>query len=137
MAVFPSMIFKKTKGLLPAAERILNVAAESTQVNFDAASDIESRGFCDLLMTPSAENLIRTMFVQMGEIASGASRPAVDGKSRITTLGVVGAGMMGRGIAYSAAAAGIKVILKDITIDAAEKGKAYRDRTSVVSGKSV
>src|SRR3546814_12140255 len=76
-------------------------------------------------MTPSAENLIRTMFVQMGEIASGASRPAVDGKSRITTLGVVGAGMMGRGIAYSAAAAGIKVILKDITIDAAEKGKAY------------
>src|SRR3546814_2031384 len=84
MAVFPSMIFKKTKGLLPAAERILNVAAESTQVNFDAASDIESRGFCDLLMTPSAKNLIRTMFVQMGEIASGASRPAVDGKSRIT-----------------------------------------------------
>src|SRR3546814_8269189 len=71
-------------------------------------------------MTPSAENLIRTMFVQMGEIASGASRPAVDGKSRITTLGVVGAGMMGRGIAYSAAAAGIKVILKDITIRSEE-----------------
>src|SRR3546814_11779181 len=94
------MISKKPKGLLPDAERILNVAAESTQVNFDAASDIGSRGFCDLLMTPAAEDLSRTMFVQMGEIASGASRPAVDGKSRITTLGVVGAGMMGRGIAY-------------------------------------
>jgi 3-hydroxyacyl-CoA dehydrogenase/enoyl-CoA hydratase/3-hydroxybutyryl-CoA epimerase len=125
MAVFPSMIFKKTKGLLPAAERILRVAAESTQVSFDAACEIESRGFCDLLMTPAAENLIRTMFIQMGEIGSGASRPAVDGKSRVATLGVIGAGMMGRGIAYSAALAGIKVFLKDVTVDAAEKGKAY------------
>src|SRR3546814_15423657 len=90
-------------------------------------------------MTPSAENRIRTMFVQMGEIASGASRPAVDGKSRITTLCVVGAGMMGRGIAYSAAAAGIKVILKDLLIDAAQKSKAYSPGmldTAVARGRS-
>ncbi|HEV2362960.1 MAG TPA: 3-hydroxyacyl-CoA dehydrogenase NAD-binding domain-containing protein [Caulobacteraceae bacterium] len=125
MAAFPSMIFKKTRGLLPAAERILGVAAETTQVSFDAASQIESRGFCDLLATPAAENLIRTMFQQMGEITAGASRPAVERKSTINTLGVVGAGMMGRGIAYSAAVAGINVILEDVTVDAAEKGKAY------------
>lgn len=125
MAMFPSMIFKKTKGLLPAAERILGVAAESTQVGFDAACDIESRGFCDLLMTPAAENLIRTMFLQMNEITAGASRPATKEKSRIGVVGILGAGMMGRGIAYSSAMAGIKVILKDLTVEAAEKGKAY------------
>ena len=125
MASFPSMIFKKTRGLLPAAERILNVAAEGTQVSFAAACEIESRGFAELLMTPPAENLIRTMFMQMGEIASGASRPAVEGKNKVATLGVIGAGMMGRGIAYSAALAGINVILKDVTVEAAKKGKAY------------
>jgi len=125
MAMFPSMIFKKTKGLLPAAERILGVAAESTQVGFEAACEIESRGFCDLLMTPAAENLIRTMFVQMNEISSGASRPAFKEKSRIAVVGILGAGMMGRGIAHSSAVAGIKVILKDLTLEAAEKGKAY------------
>ena len=125
MASFPSMIFKKTRGLLPAAERILNVAAEGTQVSFAAACEIESRGFAELLMTPSAENLIRTMFIQMGEIASGASRPPIEGKNKVATLGVVGAGMMGRGIAYSAALAGIGVVLKDVTVEAAENGKAY------------
>jgi len=125
MASFPSMIFKKTRGLLPAAERILNVAAEGTQVSFAAACEIESRGFAELLMTPPAENLIRTMFIQMGEIVSGASRPAVEGKNKVATLGVIGAGMMGRGIAYSAALAGINVVLKDVTVEATEKGRAY------------
>jgi len=125
MASFPSMIFKKTRGLLPAAERILNVAAEGTQVSFAAACEIESRGFAELLMTPPAGNLIRTMFIQMGEIASGASRPPIEGKNKVATLGVVGAGMMGRGIAYSAALAGIGVVLKDVTVEAAENGKAY------------
>lgn len=127
MAMFPSMIFKKTKGLLPAAERILGVAAESTQVGFDAACEIESRAFSELLMSSVTENLIRTMFIQMGEITSGASRPALKDKSKVAVLGVLGAGMMGRGIAYSAAVAGIEVILKDVSIDAAEKGKAYSE----------
>ncbi|MGE0596166.1 MAG: 3-hydroxyacyl-CoA dehydrogenase NAD-binding domain-containing protein [Hyphomonadaceae bacterium] len=125
IAMFPSMIFKKTKGLLPAAERILGVAAESTQVGFDAACDIESRGFAELLMTPAAENLIRTMFLQMNEIGAGASRPADAEKRKVRTVGVLGAGMMGRGVAYAAASAGLKVVLKDLTLEAAEKGKDY------------
>lgn len=124
IAMFPSMIFKKTRGLLPAAEKILGVAAESTQVGFDAACEIESRGFADLLMTPAAENLIRTMFLQMNEITAGASRPG-SAKRKIAKIGVLGAGMMGRGIAYSAAVAGVDVVLKDISIEAAEKGKSY------------
>lgn len=125
MAMFPAMIFKKTKGLLPAAERILRVAAESSQTGFDSACDIESRAFADLLMSPASENLIRTMFLQMNEIGAGASRPGSAAKRKMTSLGILGAGMMGRGIAYSAALAGLKVILKDVTAEAAEKGKAY------------
>lgn len=125
VAMFPSMIFKKTKGLLPAAERILTVAAESTQVGFHAACELESRAFAELLMTPAAENLIRTMFLQMNEINAGASRPSGHDKRKVRTIGVLGAGMMGRGIAYSAAISGIKVFLKDISLEAAEKGKEY------------
>ena len=125
IAMFPSMIFKKTRGLLPAAEKILGVAAESTQVGFDAACEIESRGFADLLMTSASDNLIRTMFLQMNEITAGASRPGGAIKRKIGKVGVLGAGMMGRGIAYSAATAGIEVVLKDISIEAAEKGKSY------------
>lgn len=125
IAVSPSMIFKKTRGLLPAAERILCVAAESAQVGFDAACEIESRGFAELLMTPASENLIQTMFLQMNEISAGASRPAQASRYKARSIGVLGAGMMGRGIAYSAATAGLGVVLKDLTVEAAETGKDY------------
>ncbi|WP_231382069.1 3-hydroxyacyl-CoA dehydrogenase NAD-binding domain-containing protein [Sphingobium indicum] len=125
MSVFPSMIFKKTRGLLPAAERILAVASESTQVGFDAAMLIESRTFAELLMTPVTENLIRTMFLQMNEITAGESRPKGFEKQKVRKVGILGAGMMGRGIAYSCACAGIDVVLKDISLVSAEAGKAY------------
>lgn len=125
MSVFPGMIFKKTRGLLPAAERILGVAAESTQIGFDAAMLVESRTFAELLMTPVTENLIRTMFLQMNEINAGESRPKGFEKKKVQRVGVLGAGMMGRGIAYSCASVGIEVVLKDISIEAAEAGKSY------------
>ena len=124
MAVFSSTVFKKTRGLLPAAERILRVAGESTQVGFDAAMTIESRAFAELLMEPATESLIGTMFVQMNEIGSGASRPA-GARATVRRLGVVGAGMMGRGIAHAAASAGIEVLLRDVSPEVAEKGKAH------------
>lgn len=123
--VFPSMLYKKTRGHLPAAERILGVALESGQVGFDAAMEIESRGFCELLMTPAAENLMQTGFVQMNEISAGASRPQGFARGKVERLGILGAGMMGRGIAYSAALAGLDVILLDTSVVAAERGKDY------------
>jgi len=125
LSVFPSMIFKKTRGLLPAAERILATAAESTQIGFDAAMAVETRNFLDLLLNPVTENLITSMFFQMNEINGGASRPKGSAKSKVTRLGVLGAGMMGRGIAFAAASVGIRVVLRDVTLEAAEKGKAY------------
>ncbi|PWR22007.1 3-hydroxyacyl-CoA dehydrogenase NAD-binding domain-containing protein [Zavarzinia compransoris] len=125
LSVFPAMIFKKTRGLLPAAERILAVAAESTQIGFDAAMAVETRGFLDLLLNPVTENLITSMFFQMNEINGGASRPKGPGKAKVARIGVLGAGMMGRGIAFAAATAGIEVVLRDVTEAAAEAGKAY------------
>ncbi|RJF86489.1 3-hydroxyacyl-CoA dehydrogenase [Oleomonas cavernae] len=134
LSVFPSMVFKKTRGLLPAAERILATAAESTQIGFDAAMAVETRNFLDLLMNPVTENLITSMFFQMNEINGGASRPQGPAKSKVARIGVLGAGMMGRGIAFAAASVGIGVVLRDVTLEAVEKGKAY---TAEILGKRV
>lgn len=125
MALLPAMIFKKTRGLLPAALHILEAAAESAQVGFEAAMKIESREFCQLLMPPATEGLIRSTFVEMSEISAGASRPRDFEKHRIRRIGIIGAGMMGRGIAFSAAEAGLDVVLRDVALEVAEKGKAY------------
>ena len=125
MSMFSGMIFKKTRGLLPAAERILRLACESTQMGVDAAMRAESRAFAELLMEPATEGLIRTLFIQTAEIASGASRPAGIARGKVTRLGVVGAGMMGRGIAWAAASVGIAVALRDLSLETAERGVAY------------
>lgn len=125
MALLPAMIFKKTRGLLAAALHILEAAAESAQVGFEAAMKIESREFCQLLMPPATEGLIRSTFVEMSEISAGASRPRDFEKHRIRRIGIIGAGMMGRGIAFSAAEAGLDVVLRDVALEVAEKGKAY------------
>ncbi|HEY3653705.1 MAG TPA: enoyl-CoA hydratase-related protein [Steroidobacteraceae bacterium] len=119
---------KKTRGLLPAPERVLAVAAEATIVDFDTALRIESRGLTYLVMTPQAKNIINTMFFQMNEVHGGASRPKGIAHSKVRKLGVLGAGMMGQGIAYVSARAGIEVVLRDVTLDAAQKGKAYSEK---------
>ncbi|TGD73374.1 3-hydroxyacyl-CoA dehydrogenase [Mangrovimicrobium sediminis] len=121
----PAMTFRKTRGLLPAPERILSVAAEALIVDFDTALRVESRELAWLITTPEAKNIISTGFFQMNQINSGASRPTAPPRTQVKKLGILGAGMMGQGIAYSAAAAGIDVVLKDVTREAAEKGKAY------------
>ena len=119
---------KKTRGLLPAPERVLAVAAEATIVDFDTALRIESRGLTYLVMTPQAKNIINTMFFQMHEVNGGASRPKDIARSKVTKLGILGAGMMGQGIAYVSALAGIEVVLRDVTLEAAQKGKGYSER---------
>ncbi len=120
----PAMLKKKTKGLLPAPEAILAAAVEGAQVDLEAALRIESRYFVELVVTPVAKNLM-TFFFQMNELNAGASRPRGFAGFSVKKLGILGAGMMGAGIAYAAAKAGIGVILKDVSADKAEKGKAY------------
>ena len=116
---------KTTRGLMPAPEHIMATAVESTLVDFDTACRIESRYFADLAVSKVAKNLISTFFFQMNELNAGGSRPKGAAKSAVKKVGVLGAGMMGSGIAYSAAVAGIDVVLKDVTAESAQKGKNY------------
>ncbi|GAB3377673.1 3-hydroxyacyl-CoA dehydrogenase NAD-binding domain-containing protein [Spongiibacter taiwanensis] len=125
LAGAPAMIQSKTRGLLPAPETILKVMAESSNVGYEAAMKIEGRYFAELLRSPESTALISTLYFQMNEIAAGASRPTAIAHKQIAKVGVLGAGMMGRGIAYSTALSGTAVVLKDVSIENAEKGKDY------------
>ncbi len=123
--VAPAMLFQKTRGLLPAPEQILDIAVQAARLDFDTALRIESRGLAYLVTTPVAKNMISTFFFGLNRLNGGASRPADVAPSKVQKVGVLGAGMMGQGIAYVSAMAGIEVVLKDISLEAAEKGKAY------------
>ena len=124
----PAMLSKTTRGLLPAPEKIMDCAVEAIRPDFDTALRVESRGLAYLVTTPQAKNMITTFFFQMNKINGGASRPKDIEPQLTKKLGVLGAGMMGQGIAYVSAMAGMEVILKDISVEAAEKGKAYSEK---------
>jgi 3-hydroxyacyl-CoA dehydrogenase/enoyl-CoA hydratase/3-hydroxybutyryl-CoA epimerase len=108
-----------------APKAILSAAVEGAQVDFDTASRIESRYFTQLVTSQQAKNMIQAFFFDLGSINSGALRPDGVEKYTPTKAIVLGAGMMGAGIAYVLARAGVEVVLKDVSIEAAEKGKAY------------
>ncbi|SFA55567.1 3-hydroxyacyl-CoA dehydrogenase NAD-binding domain-containing protein [Metapseudomonas otitidis] len=125
LAIAPSVLRDKTKGCFPAPEKIMCAAVEGTQVDFDTAQLIEARYFTELTTGQVAKNMIGTFWFQLNEINAGSSRPKGPARHETKKVGVLGAGMMGAGIAYVSAAAGIEVVLKDVSIEAAEKGKAY------------
>jgi 3-hydroxyacyl-CoA dehydrogenase/enoyl-CoA hydratase/3-hydroxybutyryl-CoA epimerase len=126
---FPALLRKQLKGApMPAPRAILSAAVEGAQVDFDTASRIESRYFTELATGHVAKNMIQAFFFDMQAINSGGSRPEGIGKTPIKKIGVLGAGMMGAGIAYVSAKAGFDVVLKDVTIEAANKGKAYSEK---------
>jgi 3-hydroxyacyl-CoA dehydrogenase/enoyl-CoA hydratase/3-hydroxybutyryl-CoA epimerase len=126
---FPSLLRQQTKGApMPAPRAILAAAVEGAQVDFDTASRIESRYFTSLVTGQVAKNMIQAFFFDMQFINSGGSRPEGIAKQEIRKIGVLGAGMMGAGIAYVSAKAGFDVVLKDVSIEAAEKGKGYSEK---------
>jgi 3-hydroxyacyl-CoA dehydrogenase/enoyl-CoA hydratase/3-hydroxybutyryl-CoA epimerase len=126
---FPSLLRKQIKGTnMPAPRAILAAAVEGAQVDFDTASRIESRYFTELATGHVAKNMIQAFFFDLQAINAGGSRPEGIGKTPITKIGVLGAGMMGAGIAYVSAKAGFDVVLKDVTIEAANKGKGYSEK---------
>ena len=126
---FPAILRKQLKGApMPAPRAILSAAVEGAQVDFDTASRIESRYFTELVTGHVAKNMIQAFFFDMQSINAGGSRPEGIGKTPITKIGVLGAGMMGAGIAYVSAKAGFDVVLKDVTIEAANKGKNYSEK---------
>ena len=125
LAIAPSILRSKTNGCFPAPEKILCAAVEGAQVDFDTAHLIETRYFTELVTGQVAKNMIGTFWFQLNEINAGSSRPQGYAPYVTRKVGVLGAGMMGAGIAYVSASAGIEVVLKDINLAAAEKGKAH------------
>jgi 3-hydroxyacyl-CoA dehydrogenase/enoyl-CoA hydratase/3-hydroxybutyryl-CoA epimerase len=128
LPAFPSNLRKQIKGAnYPAPVNIMCAAVEGAGVDFDTASKIEGRYFTELVVSQVAKNMITAFFFNLQAINSGESRP--DGYDKYTTkkIGVLGAGMMGAGIAYVSARNGMDVVLKDISMENAEKGKAYSE----------
>ncbi|WP_397448866.1 3-hydroxyacyl-CoA dehydrogenase NAD-binding domain-containing protein [Pseudomonas sp. NA-150] len=125
LAIAPSVLRARTQGCFPAPEKILCAAVEGAQVDFDTAQLIETRYFTELTTGQVAKNMIGTFWFQLNEINAGGSRPQGVPVYRTRKVGILGAGMMGAGIAYASASAGIEVVLKDVTQAAADKGKAH------------
>ncbi|WP_040772863.1 3-hydroxyacyl-CoA dehydrogenase NAD-binding domain-containing protein [Nocardia pneumoniae] len=129
LPAFPANLRKQIKGAnMPAPRAIMAAAVEGSQVDIDNASLIESRYFVHLLTGPVAKNMIQAFFFDLQTINNGGSRPKDVPKKEIKKVGVLGAGMMGAGIAYVSAKAGYEVVLKDVSIEAAERGKNYSEK---------
>ena len=121
-----AMVHAKTFGVYPAARALLSAVYEGAMVPFDVALKIEARWFTSVLMNPSSGAMIRSLFINKEALDKGANRPAVADQS-VRRVGIIGAGMMGAGIAYVSANAGIDVVLIDAAQDAADRGKAYSE----------
>jgi 3-hydroxyacyl-CoA dehydrogenase / enoyl-CoA hydratase / 3-hydroxybutyryl-CoA epimerase len=128
LPAFPANLRKQLKGApMPAPRNILAAAVEGAQVDVDTALRIESRYFIELVVGQVSKNMTKAFFFDMQTIGSGASRPQGHDRWAPTRVAVLGAGMMGAGIAYACARVGWPVVLKDVTPEAAAKGKAYSE----------
>ena len=126
LPAFPANLRKQLKGApMPAPKAIMSAAVEGSQVDFETANKIETQYFVDLLTGQIAKNMIQAFFFDLQKITKGGARPDGYDKFRATKVVVLGAGMMGAGIAYVCARAGMQVVLKDVAVESAEKGKAY------------
>ncbi|AXK32571.1 3-hydroxyacyl-CoA dehydrogenase [Streptomyces armeniacus] len=128
LPAFPAGLSKQTGGApYPAQRNILAAAVEGSQVDFETAQAIEARYFTELVTGQISKNMIQAFFFDLQAVNSGANRPQDVPERTVRRVAVLGAGMMGAGIAYSCAKAGIEVVLKDVSREAAEKGKAYSE----------
>jgi len=129
LSVAPAMLRQKTRGLYPAPEHALCAMVEGAQVDYDTALRIESRYLARLIVSPVAKNMINTFFFHMNAVRGGQSRPkAFEGRWKPRKVGILGAGMMGAGIAYAQASRGIDTVLKDVSLEKADAGKSHSRR---------
>ncbi|MEP6598193.1 MAG: 3-hydroxyacyl-CoA dehydrogenase NAD-binding domain-containing protein [Actinomycetota bacterium] len=135
LPAFPANLRRQLKGApMPAPRHILSAAVEGAQVDVDTALRIETRYLTDLARGQTAKNMIQAFWFDLNAINAGASRPTGQPARVPTRVAVIGAGMMGAGIAYVSAQAGLDVVLKDVSIEAAELGKENSRR---LLGKAV
>ncbi|WP_432968838.1 3-hydroxyacyl-CoA dehydrogenase NAD-binding domain-containing protein [Dactylosporangium sp. CA-233914] len=129
LPALPALLRRQLKGArYPAQHAILSAAVEGAQVDFDTASRIESRYLTDLIVNQASKNMIQAFFFDLQAINAGKLRPQGIEPYRATKVAVLGAGMMGAGIAYVCAEAGMEVVLKDVSVENAERGKGYSER---------
>lgn len=122
----------------PAPLAVLNVLNDGSQLDFETASRIESRYYAALLESPESANMTQALWFDKNDISNGLSRPNGFGKFRPRKVGIIGSGMMGSGIASTCLSAGQKVVLKDVSLPIAEKGKEKVERmldSFLASGK--
>ena len=123
-----AMINGKTQGAFPAAKALLSAVYEGALVPFDLALKVEARWFTNVIMNPSSSAMIRSLFINKSALEKGAVRPKDISDQSVKKLGVLGAGMMGAGIALVSAQAGIEVVLIDQTQEAADRGKNFAEK---------
>ncbi|MDT0472748.1 3-hydroxyacyl-CoA dehydrogenase NAD-binding domain-containing protein [Streptomyces sp. DSM 41014] len=129
LPAFPANLRKQTAGApYPAPRSILAAAVEGAQVDFETAQLIEARYFVELAAGQTSKNMIQAFFFDLQAVNSGANRPQGIASRPVRRAAVLGAGMMGAGIAYACARAGIDVVLKDVTAEAAQRGKGYSEK---------
>ncbi len=131
IAMASAMMVKRTRNNYPAPQAILNTMVEGSLVDFETALRIESRYFTELITGKVSTNMTKAFWYDLNSIKQGESRPKGFGKFRPRKIGVIGAGMMGSGIAYVSAKVGIQVMLKDVSVTIAERGKAYSEKLLV------
>lgn len=136
LTVAPAMLAAKTHGLYPAAQAILETMVEGAMVDYDTATRIESRKLAKIMVGQNAKNMITAFFFNLNAIKSGKSRPAGFAPWKPQRVGVLGAGMMGAGIAHANASRGIPCVLKDVSLDKAQAGvEAVRRITAPLVAK--
>ena len=128
LAVAPAMLFNKAHGLYPAAQAILEAMVEGAQVDYDTATRIETRKLARIMVGQTTKNMVNAFFFNLNAIKSGKSRPGTFAPWKPVRVGILGAGMMGAGIAYANAIKGIPCVLKDVSLDKAELGRAYTQK---------
>lgn len=129
LPAFPANLRKQTNGApYPAPQSIMAAAVEGSQVDFETAQVIESRYFVELAAGQTSKNMIQAFFFDLQAVNSGANRPRGIEPRQVRKVAVLGAGMMGAGIAYACAHGGMQVVLKDVSLEAAVKGKGYSEQ---------
>jgi 3-hydroxyacyl-CoA dehydrogenase/enoyl-CoA hydratase/3-hydroxybutyryl-CoA epimerase len=130
LAVAPAMLNAKTRGLYPAPQAVLETMVEGALVDYDTATRIESRKLARIMVGQNAKNMITAFFFNLNAIRAGKSRPEGFARWKPARVGVLGAGMMGAGIAHANATRGIASVLKDVSLERAEAGKAHSRKLS-------